>query len=417
MPTLENVDGASLAGIPGVYSRGISAGAQMAAQGRNALNSTRQMRMQREATEQNEKRQMMIEKLIAGAFAGNEEALNNIMSMDHGLGETIYGVVTSRNKAAADKITVLNDRIGAVSASALSAPTPEVRSQIYTAEAEKFVTEGNESAAVNAYKMAEWAINNPERFDAEARQDMFLHSNVSKLDLPKAVSGGDSGGFEQASKKGMLGYVFNKDTGVYSIDPALKVQLDKQAEALAGKENLTPKDVAGVNNKITALTSGVRGIHTAANDLVALEKSSSPSAQLAAIFKFMKALDPTSVVREGEQQMARETGGPADYLVGIVNQIRGEGGLPPEVFSDMVNTSRILANSAIDSAGKEVSSYLGPIEDNLTLKQVRKLRERVPSKYEEKRREGASEVTTQAEYDALPSGSVYTENGRQYRKP
>ena len=42
---------------------------------------------------------------------------------------------------------------------------------------------------------------------------------------------------------------------------------------------------------------------------------------------FAKLLDPGSVVREGEVETVRATGGPADYLIGYLNTIKGEGSL------------------------------------------------------------------------------------------
>jgi hypothetical protein len=46
-------------------------------------------------------------------------------------------------------------------------------------------------------------------------------------------------------------------------------------------------------------------------------------ADLSMIFAYMKMLDPRSVVREGEQQQARQTGGAADYLITTVQSILG----------------------------------------------------------------------------------------------
>ena len=50
-------------------------------------------------------------------------------------------------------------------------------------------------------------------------------------------------------------------------------------------------------------------------------------ADLSMIFAYMKMLDPRSVVREGEQQQARGTGGMFDYLANTYNSLRGEGSL------------------------------------------------------------------------------------------
>ena len=131
---------------------------------------------------------------------------------------------------------------------------------------------------------------------------------------------------------------------------------------------------------MTALTKDARGISAAAQSLATLEAGSSPTDQLAAIFKFMKSLDPTSVVREGEQQMARSTGGPADAFIGYINQAQGEGGLTPTAFSNMVETARNLANSASETSSKEVGGYLAVLENKIEQEDLEKLRARTPEK-------------------------------------
>ena len=50
-------------------------------------------------------------------------------------------------------------------------------------------------------------------------------------------------------------------------------------------------------------------------------------ADLSMIFAYMKMLDPTSVVRESEQDQARRTGGAADWLVNYVESLKGGGSL------------------------------------------------------------------------------------------
>lgn len=178
----------------------------------------------------------------------------------------------------------------------------------------------------------------------------------------------------------LAGYAFDSSTGKFTIDKNLRGQLEEDAIRLAKKEKFKPKDVAGINDKVTALTKPVREVHAAAISMSGLNENSTPAAQLAAIFKFMKALDPRSVVREGEQQQAVKTGGVTDQFIGYINQLRGEGKLTADVLQDMTNTSAVLANSAIESSIPEVGNYLNVIADNLTQKQLKNLRARVPKK-------------------------------------
>jgi hypothetical protein len=154
----------------------------------------------------------------------------------------------------------------------------------------------------------------------------------------------------------------------------------KAADAIKAGVTIGAKDRRAVNNDVTGLTKSTSESYNAARALSKLSEKASPTDQLAAIFKFMKSLDPTSVVREGEQQMARSTGGPADALVGMINQAQGEGGLTKTAFTNMVNTARSIANSDINSANLKVADYLDAYEDTLPRSFKEKLQNRVPTK-------------------------------------
>lgn len=179
----------------------------------------------------------------------------------------------------------------------------------------------------------------------------------------------------------MSGYVFDQQTGEFSIDPKIEKQLMVDAQKKATDEKiLTPKEIAGINDKVTGLTKDVVDIEAAAKSLKGLQGTSSPAAQLAAVFKFMKALDPTSTVRESEQGMVYSAEGLAKGLSNKLNQMLGEGGLSPEGFADLVNTSSVMANSAIDSAQRSVGGYLDVLSDKIPEQDLNKLRARVPQK-------------------------------------
>lgn len=186
--------------------------------------------------------------------------------------------------------------------------------------------------------------------------------------------------YEQG-KGDMAGYSFNKSTGLYSADPALLEQLRLDAESKRKDEGLlTGKDLAGINDKVTGLVKDADAIVKAAKSLEALEGSSSPAAQLAAVFKFMKANDPTSTVRESEQGQVYAAEGAMRGFAAKLNQLVGKGGLSEENFNDLVNTAKIMANSAVDSTEASVGSYLTVLEDSLSKKAYQDLTGRVPSR-------------------------------------
>jgi hypothetical protein len=186
----------------------------------------------------------------------------------------------------------------------------------------------------------------------------------------------------QATGKGMQGWSFNESTGQYSLDPAYQSFLDSDAGRLANKEMLGPKDVAGINDKVTNLVKESVAIRSAASDLEALSKDASQPAVIAAIFKFMKALDPTSAVRENEVGMIEGAEGAAQGMANMYNRLLGEGGMSTEGFAEIVRTAKTLSNSSIGSANDSVSKYTDVISDNLTGKQLKDLRARAPGMFE-----------------------------------
>jgi hypothetical protein len=184
--------------------------------------------------------------------------------------------------------------------------------------------------------------------------------------------------FEQGTGD-MSGYVFNASKGTYEADQATLDRLATEAAEEAKKEGiLTGKDLAGVNDKVTNLVSGAQDIVAAAQSLEALEANSTPAAQLAAVFKFMKANDPTSTVREGEQGQVYAAEGAMKGFAAQINQMLGKGGLSEENFNDLVNTAKVMANSAVGSTNQTVGSYLTVLEDSLSAKSLKDLQSRVP---------------------------------------
>ena len=245
-----------------------------------------------------------------------------------------------------------------------------------------------------------------------AMNDAFVQAGIVKGDKAPELKQGTGS---------MSGYSFNPSTGEYSIDPKLKAQMDAdKAKAQKQAGQLTPKDIAGVNDKVTALTKDVRGIVASAKSLDGLKTRGSAASKLAAVFKFMKTLDPTSVVRESEQGQVYAAQGAAAALAGKLNQLIGEGALTEQGFQDVVDTAKTLANSAVEASQGEVASYLDVLADKITVSDYNKLKARVPELIDISS-SGAGTPTvvrTQAEFDKLPSGAVYTgKDGKQYRKP
>jgi len=169
------------------------------------------------------------------------------------------------------------------------------------------------------------------------------------------------------------------DKGKLDLDQA---KLDFEKSKLTGAGGLDATTRQKINKDITPIVKSTEGIHSAASSLEALKSKSSAASQLAAVFKFMKALDPTSVVRETEQGMVYDAQGAAQGIAGRLNKLMGEGGLTKEGFDDIVNTAKVLANAEVESKDSEIQRYLDVYEGTLPESFVKTVKGRVPKKFE-----------------------------------
>ena len=314
------------------------------------MEARKQNELQQQAQKEEEAKSQKLQAILSRIQSGDQNAAIELAALDPKASKEIRSVVADYDD---QKKTEINNWISGLVASGysdeyLSTDAPfEVDDKIRALE--------------------------PEQRELAAR--MFSAHSMNK-DVYDSIFGSKE--YQQGTGE-MSGYAFDKTTGTFSIDPNLKKELDAKASQKAAEgKAIDFKGRQSINKDITAMVKDARQIYRAAKDLSKLRETSTAVDQLAAVFKFMKSLDPTSVVREGEQQQARSTGGPADYLIGYVNQLRGEGKLPPAVFSEMVDTAANLAALQIDATNQEVNDYLRSFGDTLPKKFKEHLRNRVP---------------------------------------
>lgn len=102
----------------------------------------------------------------------------------------------------------------------------------------------------------------------------------------------------------------------------------------------------GYGKDFTKLTTGVGEAYEAYDRLMtALTVPQSGPADIAAIFGFMKTLDPRSVVRESEFQVAAEAGGIWDKITNLSEKYSKGEVLPDAVRKEMANLSTQLMES------------------------------------------------------------------------
>lgn len=226
-------------------------------------------------------------------------------------------------------------------------------------------------------KLASFGIQTP--LMDQFIQDFQQNPSEALISLGEFVESGKQAGI----LKGGTGLVSDKEL---AETEKLKAETDKILADIQKKSDkpgpINFKDFRALNNDVTSLIKEPLQVRKAADRLSAIGKTKSATDQLAAIFTFMKALDPTSVVREGEQRQAASTGGVTDQFIGFVNKIIGEGALPPAVFESMILTAKTLANEATEGATSTLSNSLNAFGDRLTEDDRSKLLKRIPESFD-----------------------------------
>jgi hypothetical protein len=107
-----------------------------------------------------------------------------------------------------------------------------------------------------------------------------------------------------------------------------------------------------------------RKVTNATRQIVTLmQGEGSPMGDLGGIFTFMKSLDPTSVVREGEQASVQNAAGIPENVRNYYNRLATGKRLSPEQRADMVNTALNLYGSRAQSYNTFANTYRGLVAD------------------------------------------------------
>jgi len=181
---------------------------------------------------------------------------------------------------------------------------------------------------------------------------------ISKtMSAVQAFGGKSAGGKDTAPSKvkelEAAGYV----RGTPEFQEAMKSLIFKDTE---GMTSLKASDVKGINSDVTAFVKPWKEVYRAAKDLDALGKAKTPAGQMAMIFKFMKALDPASTVRETEFQAAQNTTGMPDRIFNMVQKASSGIFLSEKQVKEFVDTAKIMSNSRAENVTGEVNDYLAP---------------------------------------------------------
>ena len=107
-----------------------------------------------------------------------------------------------------------------------------------------------------------------------------------------------------------------------------------------------------------------RKVTNATRQIVTLmQGEGSPMGDLGGIFTFMKSLDPTSVVREGEQASVQNAAGVPENVRNYYNRLATGKKLSPEQRADMVGTALNLYGSRAQSYNTFANTYRGLVAE------------------------------------------------------
>lgn len=191
------------------------------------------------------------------------------------------------------------------------------------------------------------------------------------------------------------------------------------------KANPTAADQAqgemGMRKELASRVKDDRGTMAMFQNVQNAAANTSAAGDLSLIFAYMKMLDPGSVVREQEFANAQNAAGVPDQIRNMWNRaLRGER-LNPRQRGDFLNQARLLASAAQDRLTAATREYQGIADqygyDATRATGMADFRD-VTGNVQAPQAQSVASPTTQAEFDALPSGAIYIDpdDGQTYRK-
>lgn len=157
---------------------------------------------------------------------------------------------------------------------------------------------------------------------------------------------------------------FDEYLRLKQVDPELAREFGvKTGFITEGGEPIKASDVNTINKGVDGIISDYQKVKSAAVELDGLAKLDSAPSQMAMIFKFMKALDPESVVRETEYSSAANTTGLLDRISQYVEKVQSGKMLKSEQVQEFVRVAKELSNVKAATVEESLNDYLGTYVD------------------------------------------------------
>lgn len=228
---------------------------------------------------------------------------------------------------------------------------------------------GRFNSLLNASRLATLPMD--KQFDVQHKRDQ-LNEQIRQADMENARGWANiqNAQLDRAQRAQM-----------HNDNVALKLQELGMKQQESGK--IDPKLVRDLNSDINGFSKNYSAMRSASDNLQALGKRNTPAAQLGMIFNYMKSLDPQSVVREGEQVQVKRTDGIFGTLGNYVSQLSNGKMLNNEQVQDLINTSKLMANTEGEKFNQQMDDYLSTYGDSLPSGLTKQLQSRKAKLYED----------------------------------
>lgn len=190
----------------------------------------------------------------------------------------------------------------------------------------------------------------------ENNPDLALGQNYAKPDAPSTPANIQEYNFakDQGYKGSFLDFqLAQKRAGA----PSTKVEVGFPKEQFKNERDLR-NDFQGLPT-----TKAFREVQTSYDQITTALKNPSAANDLAAATKFMKLLDPGSVVRESELGMAMAATGQVDRMSNYLNMLQTGQKLTPSQRQDFAKSAQQLYGAAANRYNEAASEYQSMAQD------------------------------------------------------
>ena len=201
-----------------------------------------------------------------------------------------------------------------------------------------------------------------------------------------------------------------------------------EAKTIKGIAELSGRKPEDVQKQINVLRKDITNsgrdfakIEAAKNRITKTGRKGTAASDISLVFNFMKMNDPGSTVREGEFATAQNATGVPGRIVNLYNSLREGTRLSAPQRNDFIAQSEGLFDAQRDAFDSQIENTLQQADQD-QIPRVRVFGEKRLAAFNERAAEAAKaaatpNITSQEEFDALPSGAIFMEDGQEFRKP